>query len=535
MNFNHLGVMLDCSRNAVMNVKSVKKYVDLLQRLGYNTLMLYTEDTYEVDNQPYFGYLRGRYSQNELKEIDAYAKDRGVELIPCIQTLAHLNAIVRWKTYRPYVDVNDILLCEDPGTYALIEDIFSTLEKCFTSRLVNIGMDEAHMVGLGKYLDQHGYQNRFEILLKHLKKVCEIAEKHGFKPLMWSDMFFRLANGGKYTCGNTFDSSVIDLVPENVGLIYWDYYSKEKSHYDAMIQAHRQFKNETWFAGGLWTWTGFTPKNAFTLDTIDAAVPSLIENGIQDVFFTLWGDDGGECSQFAILPSLYYAAQMAKGNRDKAAIKAGFEKEFGIAFDDFMLLDLPETSKDDPALAVNPEKYMFYNDPFNGIFDCTVTENYVPGYQLCGEKLSALAAHPEYGYLFESAEKLCAFLQLKTTIGKRTRGVYKNGSSEELAVLIQDYEKLLVLLEQFYQAHRKTWFLERKASGFDVQDIRMGGLKQRIVSCRERLVAFAKGEISVIEELEEDILPEFPEKNLRHNNWASQASVNVMSFGFIGR
>ena len=78
MDFQHLGIMLDCSRNAVMNVTLVKKYIDILECLGYNTLMLYTEDTYEVDNQPYFDYLRGRYSQAELNELDAYAAAHGV-------------------------------------------------------------------------------------------------------------------------------------------------------------------------------------------------------------------------------------------------------------------------------------------------------------------------------------------------------------------------------------------------------------------------------------------------------------------------
>ena len=46
-----LGVMLDCSRNAVMSVDNVKKYADILSKMGYNTLMLYTEETYEVNNQ----------------------------------------------------------------------------------------------------------------------------------------------------------------------------------------------------------------------------------------------------------------------------------------------------------------------------------------------------------------------------------------------------------------------------------------------------------------------------------------------------
>ena len=535
MNFKHLGVMLDCSRNAVMNVTSVKKYIDILERLGYNTLMLYTEDTYEVDNQPYFGYLRGRYTQKEMQEIDAYAVAHNVELIPCIQTLAHLNAAVRWKTYKAFTDVNDILLCEDERTYQLIEDMFTTLEKCFTSRIVNIGMDEAHMVGLGKYLEKHGFQNRFEILLRHLKKVCEIATAHGFKPVMWSDMFFRLANGGVYTCGNTFDKSVTSLVPQEVSLVYWDYYSKDKARYDSMIQAHRQFDNEIWFAGGLWTWTGFTPKNAFTQRTVDAVIPSLLENGIDNAIFTLWGDDGGECSLFSVLPSLYYTAQMAKGISNMEQIKAGFQAEFGIAFDDFMLLDLPGATDDDPETVANPEKYMFYNDPFSGIFDCVLQDGYEPRYTQCAEKLAELADNKEYGLLFAAAEKISRFLQLKTTIGKRTRAAYQAKDRAALEDLVCDYEKLLALLEDFYQAHRKLWYWEKKASGFDVQDIRIGGLKQRLINCRECLQAYLDGELAIIEELEEEILPEFTAKNIRHNNWASQASVNVMTFGLIGR
>ena len=65
--FRKFGTMLDCSRNAVMSADSVKKCIDMTADLGYNALLLYTEDTYEISGQPYFGYMRGRYSQEELK------------------------------------------------------------------------------------------------------------------------------------------------------------------------------------------------------------------------------------------------------------------------------------------------------------------------------------------------------------------------------------------------------------------------------------------------------------------------------------
>lgn len=120
-----LGTMIDCSRNGVMNIPSLKRWIDLMADMDYNTVMLYMEDTYEVKDNPYFGYARGGYSLNELKEIDTYAKEKDIEIIPCIQTLAHLNAIVNWPAYRPIVDCDDILLVGDERTYELVDNMFA--------------------------------------------------------------------------------------------------------------------------------------------------------------------------------------------------------------------------------------------------------------------------------------------------------------------------------------------------------------------------------------------------------------------------
>lgn len=125
--------MADCSRNAVMNVTFAKSYIRTLACMGFNMLELYTEDTYEIAGEPYFGYMRGRFSAAELKELDAYGRMFGVELVPCIQTLAHLNAITRWPRYAPMIDCNDILLAGDDRTYELVDKMFATLAECFTS------------------------------------------------------------------------------------------------------------------------------------------------------------------------------------------------------------------------------------------------------------------------------------------------------------------------------------------------------------------------------------------------------------------
>ena len=107
------GVMLDMSRNAVMKPEQVKKFAAIIKKMGYNMIQLYTEDTYEIPEEPYFGYLRGRYSMAELKDIVAYCNSIGVEIIPCIQTLAHLNTIFRWEPFGNAHDTADILLVDE--------------------------------------------------------------------------------------------------------------------------------------------------------------------------------------------------------------------------------------------------------------------------------------------------------------------------------------------------------------------------------------------------------------------------------------
>ena len=57
--FETLGTMIDCSRCAVMNLDTVFLIIRISALLGLNTLQLYTEDTYEVEGEEFFGYLRG--------------------------------------------------------------------------------------------------------------------------------------------------------------------------------------------------------------------------------------------------------------------------------------------------------------------------------------------------------------------------------------------------------------------------------------------------------------------------------------------
>ncbi len=536
--FKDFGIMIDCSRNSVPSVETLKRFIPLVAGMGYNSLQLYTEDTFEVEGHPYIGHQRGRYSIEDLKELDAFAEKHGVEMIPCTQALAHLNAVLTWPKYAELRDYADILLIGEEKTYALLDDMFRTLRHCFKSRRIHIGMDEAHMVGLGKYLDLHGYQNRFEILSNHLKRVIEIAKKYDFEPMMWSDMFFRLLSHGQYTWdGKPISEDIKKLVPKEVDLVYWEYFDRKKASYQKMFRGHKEFGNNIWFAGGAWCWSGLAPSNAFGIATMRASIAACKDEGIDRYFATLWGDDSGECSIFSMLPSLFYAASLNRGVTKMADIKAQFEEYIGIPFDKFMLVDLKETF----LPPTNRGKFWLFNDPFAGLLDTTVDEKAIrTKYKSAARSLSRLCDHPEYGYLFSCMKAYAEAITAKADLGVRTRKAYGEGDREALKDLIDDYKKAEKKIRNFHEAFYKMWMIERHPSGFDIQDLRIGGLLQRMASCRRRITDYLEGRVGEIPELCEPMLDYWdrPEEEWRSpaglNSWDSITSRNIMSHLFFG-
>lgn len=511
-NFDVLGVMLDCSRNGVMNVQELKRFITILSKMGYNQLQLYIEDIYYIEGEPFFGYRRGRYTKEELREVVAFGEEHGVDLVPCIQTLAHLG-IFRWKDYAPLRDCDDILLVGDEKVYELIEKMFTSLRECFKTDRIHIGMDEAHNLGKGKYLKQHGERNRIDIILEHLTTVRELASKHGFtKPMMWSDMLYKLANNGQYYLKDAVISQELkDRFPKDMSLVYWHYTGIDPEMYDSMIKTHKQISDEIIYAGGAWKWATFVPHNNISIHALTLGMKACIENDVKEALVTLWGDNGNEASVYSILPSLCTAACINIGIFDIEGIKQKFYEWTGADYDAFMLLDQPDH---DPSKAlnrvVNPSKYQLYNDCLLGLFDVGgVYEGDGENYAKISSQLKLAKAEGkagDFGYVFDTVIGLCDVLELKAEIGIRARKAYKANNKSELQKIVSDYCEMIDRTEDFYNTFRKQWYKENKSFGFGEQDLRLGGLIMRMKNCCNIIEEYLAGETDAILELEEDSL-----------------------------
>ena len=151
-------------------------------------------------------------------------------------------------------------------------------------------------------------------------------------------------------------------------------------------------------------------------------------------------------------------------------------------------------------------KYLLYNDFFMGLRDYVIDENDCTHYEKLLGKIKNVKRDNEYSYIFDTYEKLCEILTIKSTLGVKTRKAYKSGNIKNVKALIPDYDKFMELLEEYHVLHQTRWLKENKPHGFDVQDIRLGGLMGRAKSCHNRLKDLTDGKISSIPELEEEVL-----------------------------
>lgn len=508
-----LGVFIDCARNNVPTLETLKKFVVNIALMGYNHLQLYVEDCIELDGEPYFGYMRGRFTKAEIKDLDAFCGLLGVELTPCLQTLAHLGNIFRHAVYQEVNDCNDILLVDEEKTYELIGKSFAFVKECFTSNRVNVGMDEAHMLGAGKYLDRFGYKERRLIIREHLDKVLALAKKYGLDVSLFSDMFFRvLLNGDYYDDRDvikTMPDSIKKIVPDEATLVYWDYYHLSQPPYERMLKLHKDLTDKIVFAGGAWKWQGFSPFNRYTCETVFPALPACQKYGIDDILLTSWGDDGGECPVTALLGAYAVcAAKCSESPVEEAETDNLLRMISGYTKDELFALDLPNLIVEREFNRSNPSKYLFYDDLFIGIYSDKSDENTAAAYQVNAERLYPLTKREsEYRYLFETAYTLCRFLEKKGSLAREIRTAYKTGDKAFLSATVKDtLPELEKRLKAFYRCFKTQWEKESKPFGFEVQDSRIGGLLLRFEHVKERLEAYlSTGE--KIAELEAEFLP----------------------------
>lgn len=486
--FSTFGIMLDCSRNAVMTVERLKEWLKGLSLLGYNMAMLYTEDTYELPDEPFFGYMRGAYTAAELKEMDSYAAKLGIEMIPCIQTLGHLEQILSWHAYGEVKDTGSVLLVDEEKTYKLIDKMVSHWGKVFKSRRIHVGMDETHDLGRGRFYDRFGHECHFDIFNRHLAKVVDICGTHGLKPMIWSDMYFRMGSktGQYYDKDCVIPKDVVKAIPGKAELVYWDYYHPDKEFYLDWIARHRKMGHEPLMGSGVWTWMKFWHDMALTERNGGACIDACREAKVKEVFFTMWGDDGGYCDFLSASAGLALMAEKSfTGKACAASLSARLKALFGSDYAASL-----EASKMESVLS---PKNVLWDDPLLLIHmsnerqgDPSALKKASASYAEIAKRLSKAKSSVSAGDL-RLAALLAESLAAKTQFAESLISAYRKKDKRALAKVRASIPALDRKLQAFNMAFRGMWLRNNKPFGLETMQIRMAGQSARLKELAIRL------------------------------------------------
>lgn len=509
--FETAGIMFDCSRNAVLKPEAMRFFLRKMALMGLNLGMLYTEDTYEVPEQPFFGYKRGRYTYDELKALDDYAYVLGIELCPCIQALGHLKRILHWPAFHHLRDNDEVLLADLDETYTLLDQMIRAASAPYRSKRIHLGMDEAYGVGLGAHLTRYGYEDPHSVIGRHLSRVLEITDRYGLKAMMWSDMYFHL-DGRNYHSEGLPSEKAKKAVDPRVTLVYWDYYHAKEEEYADALYKHAQFDAPTVFAGGLWTWIGPAPSYTTAFENTISGLTACMKAKVPLVFATAWGDNGAETNMTAALLAMQLYGEMTyTGHYDETALGERFRRccqANAQAFLDLSLFNTVPGMSGKPADPVNACKFLLYQDPLIQLFEAdTAGYEMSKHYSSLRQKFARYAKeNPAYSLLFDFYTALAHALALKCVWHENAGSVVRGGDREKAAALAEDVPATVEALHALRVVWRKLWESTNKPNGFEIIEVRLGGVAARMSTAGEKMRAFANGEVDTIPELTEESL-----------------------------
>lgn len=472
--FNEVIAMPDLARNVVLNVPTLKQYLCRLAGLGYTEVWLYLEDEYEIPGESYFGLQRGRYSQAELHELAVYADKMGIELVPAIQTLAHLKRVLQYAHYNSISDLNDTLYVGKEETKEFIKQEIGAAIAPFLTKKIHIGMDEAHNLGLGKYFFDHGKVDQKDLMLQHAKMVLNLCHELNLKPIMWSDMWFELTSTHHEMYDRQADVASLNVDPE-IGQVYWDYYNIHEDHYTPMMKKHFELSPNVYFATGIWTWGRLAPNQSKMLAAIKAGLSAAKKADVKKVVATAWMDDGGESPYWSsLLGWQVFSDYQYLNNPAEADFAYNFNLLQDENYDAYMLLDKFDNTKEQVNnVDEQPSKLLLYEDLMQPRYYQNLKQfDFYHYYDNLAKELEKYTSHQLFDYYYDLARALAIKSKLLASL---------TGDLSSLQIQLDNWQEIII---QVARKRLNLWFRENKANGSEVLDIRFGGLIHRADTVR---------------------------------------------------
>ena len=286
------GVMVDTSHGPLPTEAEVKRQIDFLARWKNNQYYLYSEAGVELRGLPALS-PDSQFSQDEVRRIVAYARERHIDVIPNMELYGHLHDLFRVERYSnlgilPHGSDFDP---RKPEVAALLGNWVDQLADLFPSPFFHIGFDETHEAP--KLATRENLQPA-ALYMEQFRLVSGLLHKHGKTVLVFSDMF-------------THYPELIPQIPSDTILVPWGY---DRTVYQPFWAPFAESPLTRFIAPGVSIWDQVAPNFYRSFDTIDSYLAAGRSHGALGMIDTLWADDIAVLMRPAF-PGLCYGASSA--------------------------------------------------------------------------------------------------------------------------------------------------------------------------------------------------------------------------------
>jgi hexosaminidase len=273
--FAYRGVMMDFSHGGLLTEEEIKNQIDFLSRWKMNQYYFYNEVSIEMKGYPLINY-NACYTQEQIRRIVAYARDRHMDVIPFVEFYGHLHELLRIEKYSG-LGIGKYGHDLDPresGVQTILKDWIRQYADMFPGPFIHIGFDETWETERLKKEDPSIIPK--DLYLAQLNFVSSECKSYGKKVMVWTDI------------SNNYPD-IISQFPKDLIPVLWEYSDKPAS-VEKWLTPVKKEKLPFFVQSAVDSWGNVYPAADYTFDNIDNCLKVSRDENAIGYITSVWTD-----------------------------------------------------------------------------------------------------------------------------------------------------------------------------------------------------------------------------------------------------
>ncbi|HEY5328602.1 MAG TPA: beta-N-acetylhexosaminidase [Acidobacteriaceae bacterium] len=295
---SYRGTLMDAgSEGPMLTLDEVKHQLDFIAKWKGNQYFFYSEGNIEMHGYPLLN-PNARFTQQEVRDIVSYARDRHIDVVPAVEMYAHLHDLFRIEKYSDLADFphGTQFNPNDPRVQAILQDWANQLNALFPSKFVDVGFDETWSL---LRANEKGKADSMavQLFIKQLTTVAGMFQAQGKTVMAYADIMVKIPG-------------IVPRLPKGLIALPWWYEPFGDAQYKRWLEPLVAEHVPHIVTSGVTSWDSIAPDYSKSFENIDSLLVAGRKSHSLGLLNTLWTDDGQTLLQMS-WPGIAYGAAAA--------------------------------------------------------------------------------------------------------------------------------------------------------------------------------------------------------------------------------